>query len=145
MISYQFVNLSEIKYYWHLWRPLHIQFERRQSCQQYLSPRDYKYFLINNFWKKKWNSKSLNDKLEVDKDYVNYKLNYEDDQKNFTLIQYPYMLSVQTKVFIHHQASSAVLDFQIPCFPPETPVLYPRSFVTNHKGRGRKLGGPRRL
>ena len=43
--------------------------------------------------------KSLNDKLEVDKDYVNYKLNYEDDQKNFTLIQYPYMLSVQTKVF----------------------------------------------
>ena len=40
----------------------------------------------------------LNEKLEVDKDYVNYKLNYEDEQKNFTLIQYPFMLSVQTKV-----------------------------------------------
>ena len=43
-------------------------------------------------------NKALNDKLEVDKDYVNYKLNYEDEQKNFTLIQYPFMLSVQTKV-----------------------------------------------
>ena len=42
----------------------------------------------------------LNDKLEVDKDYVNYKLNVEDDQKNFTLIQFPFMLSVQTKVSV---------------------------------------------
>ena len=43
------------------------------------------------------------------------------------------------------QDVDAVLDFQIPCFRPETPALYPRSFVTNHKGRGRKLGRPRRL
>ena len=39
----------------------------------------------------------------------------------------------------------AVLDFQIPCFRPETPGLYPRSLPTNHECRGRKLGRPRRL
>ena len=30
----------------------------------------------------------------------------------------------------------AVLDFQIPCFRPETPALYPRSLLTNNEGRG---------
>ena len=29
----------------------------------------------------------------------------------------------------------AVLDFQIPCFRPETPALYPRSLLTNHEKR----------
>jgi len=38
----------------------------------------------------------------------------------------------------------AVLDFQIPCFRPETPVLYPRRLLTNHEGHVRKLGRPRR-
>jgi len=69
------------------------------------------YVLSHKLWlitsETQWNIKSLNDKLEVDKDYVNYKLNYEDDQKNFTLIQYPYMLSVQTKVLNHQKIESA--------------------------------------
>ena len=39
----------------------------------------------------------------------------------------------------------AVLDFQIPCFRPETPALYIRSLLTNLEGRGRKLGRPRWL
>ena len=30
----------------------------------------------------------------------------------------------------------AVLYFQIPCFRPETPALYPRSLLTNNEGRG---------
>ena len=34
----------------------------------------------------------INKKLEVDKDYVNYKLNFEDEQKNFTMISYPFIL-----------------------------------------------------
>ena len=29
-----------------------------------------------------------------------------------------------------------VLGFQITCFRPETPALYPRSLLTNHDGRG---------
>jgi hypothetical protein len=45
-------------------------------------------------------NESLNEKLETDKDYVNYKLNLEDNQTNFSLICYPYILSIQTKVFI---------------------------------------------
>ena len=32
----------------------------------------------------------------------------------------------------------AVLDFQIPCFRPETPAFYARSELTNHEGRGRE-------
>ena len=60
--------------------------------------------------------KSLNDKLEVDKDYVNYKLNYEDDQKNFTLIQYPYMLSVQTKVVKNPKQACKLQFRQCQCF-----------------------------
>ena len=60
--------------------------------------------------------KSLNDKLEVDKDYVNYKLNYEDDQKNFTLIQYPYMLSVQTKVVKNPKQVCKLQFRQCQCF-----------------------------
>ena len=34
----------------------------------------------------------INKKLEVDKDYVNYKLNFEDGQRNFTMISYPFIL-----------------------------------------------------
>ena len=30
-----------------------------------------------------------------------------------------------------------VLDFQIPCFRPETPAFYPRSLPTIHEGHGR--------
>ena len=49
----------------------------------------------------------------------------------------------------HEQASAGrpglLLDFQIPCFRPETPVLYLRSLLTNHKGHGRELKRPRRL
>ena len=37
----------------------------------------------------------------------------------------------------------AVLDFQIPCFRPETPGFYPRCLLTKHEGHERKLGGPR--
>ena len=40
----------------------------------------------------------INEKLETDKDYVNYKLNMEDNQKNFSLISYPFMLTIHTKV-----------------------------------------------
>ena len=30
----------------------------------------------------------------------------------------------------------AVLDFEIPRFRPETPGIYPRCLLTNHKGHG---------
>ena len=56
-----------------------------------------KCFAAGPRWPSSKFPKRVNEKLEVDKDYVNYKLNYEDDQKNFTFIQYPFMLSVQTK------------------------------------------------
>lgn len=40
----------------------------------------------------------VNEKLETDKDYVNYKLNIEDNQKNFSFINYPFVLTIHTKV-----------------------------------------------
>ena len=40
----------------------------------------------------------VNEKLETDKDYVNYKLNIEDNQRNFSFISFPYILTIQTKV-----------------------------------------------
>ena len=33
-----------------------------------------------------------------------------------------------------------VLDFQMPCYRPETTALYPRRFLTNHEGHGLPLG-----
>ena len=33
-----------------------------------------------------------------------------------------------------------VFNFQIPCFRPESPALYPKSLPTFHEGHGRKLG-----
>ena len=39
----------------------------------------------------------------------------------------------------------AVLDFQIPCFRPESPALNPSILLTNQEAHGRKLGRPRRL
>ena len=36
----------------------------------------------------------------------------------------------------------AVVDFQIPCYRPETPALYPRRLLINHEGPGRTLGRP---
>ena len=38
---------------------------------------------------------------------------------------------------IHHVL--AVLDFQFPCYRPESPTLYLRSLLTNHEGYGQKL------
>ena len=39
----------------------------------------------------------------------------------------------------------AALDFQIPWFRWQTPLLYPKRLLTNHEGRVGKLGCPRRL
>ena len=41
----------------------------------------------------------INKKLEIDKDYVNYKLNFEDGQKNFTMISFPFILGEDLKKF----------------------------------------------